>query len=50
MTTDRCEAVSRGGVQCGLPSGHEGQHQNGPQCKPWDDVPEPARLYETREP
>jgi hypothetical protein len=50
MTTDRCEAVSPGGVQCGLPSGHEGQHQNGPQCKPWDAEPEPAGLYETREP
>jgi hypothetical protein len=26
-------------VQCGLPVGHKGQHQNGSNCLPWDDAP-----------
>lgn len=37
MSELRCEQ-ERSGVRCGLPSGHSGQHQNGPLVVPWSDA------------
>ena len=42
----RCESVDPlSKTQCGLPKDHEGQHQNGVQCRPWENEPEPKELY-----